>query len=133
MAYILDTCVCIEVIQRRGGAVLDHIAECPVGSVCISAVTLSEPNYGVEKSRDPERNRSALILFLASIPVLPYDDRAAQACGLIRAALECKGRIIEAMDMLIAAHALAAEATLITNKVRELRQVPGLPVTDWND
>jgi len=129
---MLDTCTCVEVIRRRGGVVLDRIQQRGRGEVSISAITLSELEYGVEKSRSPERNRVALLAFVAPIQVLAYDDRAAGAYGAIRAALEVAGLSIGPLDTLIAAHALSAGVTLVTANVREFSRVPGLRIEDWS-
>ena len=99
--------------------------------MCVSAITLSELEHGAAKSAAPERNRLALAEFMAPIVVLPYDDTVAPVYGRIRAHLETKGVGIGALDTLIAAHALAASVTLVTNNEKEFRRVPGLRVVNW--
>ncbi len=64
--------------------------------------------------------------------VLPYDDEAAQQYGYIRAQLEREGKVIGAMDIMIAAHALALGLKVITNNTREFQRIPGLEVEDWS-
>jgi tRNA(fMet)-specific endonuclease VapC len=69
--------------------------------------------------------------FLLPLEILPYDENAARAYGKIRPVLERGGRLIGSMDMLIAAHALSLQATLVTHNRREFQRVPGLKVEDW--
>lgn len=128
---MLDTNVCIDLIRQRAAAVLRHLQQLSPSEVCVSSITLSELEFGVAKSAAPERNRLALAEFMAPITVLAYSDMAAPAYGRIRAHLEANGTRIGALDTLIAAHALAAGLTLVTNNEREFRRVPGLQVVNW--
>jgi len=129
--FLLDTSICIEVIRKRGGKVLERIRQCAIGDAGISAITLAELGHGVAKSVQPERNRLALNLFCAPLEILPFDDAAAGVYGHIRADLERRGQCIGPMDLLIAAHALSANVTLATNNEREFRRVEGLRVENW--
>ncbi len=131
MRFMLDTNVCIDLIRRRSPAVLRHLQSNSPDDVCVSAITLSEMEYGVAKSSAPDRNRLALAEFMAPLTVLSYGDQVAPAYGRIRAHLESKGVGIGSLDTLIAAHALSAGLTLVTNNEREFRRVPGLRVVNW--
>ena len=131
MRYLLDTNICIYVIKRRPLRVVERLREAGLSEVGISTITLSELLYGVEKNSRPAQNRVALSHFVAHLEILPYDGRAAEAYGRIRAALERRGRPIGPLDLLIAGHALSLGSTLVTNNVREFRRVPGLPVENW--
>ena len=99
--------------------------------ICISAITLAELEYGVYNSLRPEQNQLALIAFLSSIAVVPFDADAAREYGLIRADLKKKETLIGANDLLIAAHARALGVTLVTNNTREFERVEGLKVENW--
>jgi tRNA(fMet)-specific endonuclease VapC len=131
MRFMLDTNVCIDLIRRRSPPILKQLLRLKPGDVCVSAITLSELEFGVAKSADPERNRLALAGFMTPIAVHSYDDAAAAVYGRIRDHLEAKGLGIGALDTLIAAHALAANLTLATGNEREFRRVPGLRVVNW--
>ncbi|OGV72518.1 MAG: hypothetical protein A3K19_32795 [Lentisphaerae bacterium RIFOXYB12_FULL_65_16] len=131
MRYLLDTDTCVDIIRQKLPAVLTRLRREPVGTVCISTITLSELDYGVEKSSDPDRNRIALTEFLTPLQVLPYDDRAATRYGAIRAGLEARGVPISSLDLLIAAHALSLGLTVVTGNGREFARVPGLQVENW--
>ncbi len=131
MQLMLDTCVCIAVIRRSPGSVLDRLLAHPVGSVGVSAITLAELELGVAKSRDAAKNRDALARFMLPLEVAPFDERAAAAYGPIRARLEAEGQSIGSLDMLIAAHALGLAVPLATTNPREFQRISGLEVFDW--
>jgi len=129
--YLLDTDICIYLIKRRPPGALVELQSKDISTVAISSITLSELEYGVAKSTQPQQNKLALAQFLAPLEILPYDDRAAAHYGPVRAQLEKLGTPIGPLDMLIAAHALAVEAILVTNNVREFSRVAGLVVENW--
>ena len=131
MTYLLDTNVCIEVIRRRTKSVVEKLRGQPIGEVAICTVTVAELEYGVTKSTQQARNKVALLQFLAPFEILPFDQEAARRYGIIRRQLEQKGQTIGPMDLLIAAQALSANLTLVTNNVGEFTRVEGLRVADW--
>jgi len=131
MRHMLDTNICIYLIKKRPPRVLRRLQRVNATDVCISAITLSELEYGVSKSAHPDRNKMALAGFLAPLEVLPYDDMAAREYGRLRAHLERNGTPIGSLDALIAAHALSLGLTLVTNNEREFRRVPGLKLKNW--
>ncbi|MFM8790506.1 MAG: PIN domain-containing protein, partial [Chthoniobacterales bacterium] len=92
---------------------------------------LYELRVGVEKSRDAAANRKLLADALAPFEVLPFDDAASQEAAKVRAELEKKGKGIGPYDTLIAGHALALGAILITSKTREFSRVRGLKLENW--
>ena len=94
-------------IKKKPEKLLKKFKKVNVEDIGISSITLSELEYGIEKSTRPEQNRLALAEFLSPITILEYDDNAAQYYGKIRIDLERKGKIIGAMDLLIAAHAMS--------------------------
>jgi len=131
MKYMLDTNICIYIIKKKPDKVIRHLRELRLSDVCISSITLSELEYGVEKSEQRDRNKIALAKFIAPIEVIAYDDLAAARYGGIRSFLEKNGISIGALDMLIAAHALAEDLILVTNNEREFKRVPGLKIENW--
>jgi tRNA(fMet)-specific endonuclease VapC len=74
----------------------------------------------------------ALTQFIAPLEILPYDDEASQYYGDLRVHLEKHGTPIGALDMLIAAHALSVDCTLVTNNEKEFIRVPELKIVNWN-
>lgn len=128
---MLDTSICVDLMRGRGAALFKRLEHCKIGEAGISVITLAELEHGVEKSAKPEQNRTMLYTFCSPLEIVPFDHEAAVAYGAIRAELERSGRIIGPMDMLIAAHALAEGATLVTNNEREFQRVVGLAIENW--
>ena len=133
--WLLDSNICIYLINRRPGyeRLLERFDRRDYGALLISAITLAELEFGVAKSARGAENRSRLELFLARFEIAPFDARAAAAYGTLRAALENRGTPIGPLDTQIAAHAIALDATLVTNNVREFGRVGGLSVENWLD
>ena len=131
MRYLLDTNICIYIIKEKPEVILHKLNKALVSGVGISSITLSELEYGVQKSSRVEQNALNLLRFLTIFEIVPYDDKAAREYGLIRVALEKKGQPIGGMDMLIGAHAKSVGATLVTNNEREFRRIVGLHVENW--
>ena len=127
---LLDTNICIYVINARPPEVLARFRQHRLGDIGLSSVVVAELAWGVAKSGSA-RNRQALEMFLAPLAVQPFDAAAAWAYGSLRAELERRGTPIGAMDMMIAAHALSLNAPLVTHNIREFAQVPGLHLADW--
>ena len=131
MKLMLDTNICIYIIKQQPAAVLKRFLEYQLGEICISSITLAELRFGVAKSAYRDKNAGALDEFIIPLEVIPFDEEAALVYGDIRAALEKAGTPIGSMDMLIAAHAVSLNVTLVTNNTREFERVPGLTVVDW--
>ena len=133
MKCLLDTNICIYLIKRRPAQVIERFKAFAYGEIGVSAITVAELQYGVEKSQRREENRAALTQFLLPLVIVDFDDRAAIAYGEIRAALASMGRPIGSLDMLIAAQAASLNVALITNNVGEFSRVPGLVSENWVD
>lgn len=131
MKWMLDTDTCMAVIRRQPEKALKKLRGKNIGQVGISSVTLSELSFGVEASARPEQNLEALREFLLPLEIAAYDETCAFRYGPIRAKLKKKGRPIGSLDTMIAAHALALDAILVTHNTRELGQVEGLRLEDW--
>ena len=127
---LLDTNICIHVINAKPPAVLERFRQHRMGEIGLCSVVAAELAYGVAKSGSA-RNRQALEMFLAPLIILPFDDAALWAYGDLRAELERKGTPIGALDTMIAAHALSQQSTLVTNNTREFARVPGLALENW--
>ncbi|MBK8904813.1 MAG: type II toxin-antitoxin system VapC family toxin [Anaerolineaceae bacterium] len=131
MNYFLDTNICIYIINKRPPSIVEKLMQFSPQELGISAIVVSELQYGVAKSSQSERNRQLLDAFLRPFQIVPYDTAAAEAYGFIRADLEKKGQPIGREDLLIAAHALSADLTLVTNNEAEFKRVPNLRVENW--
>lgn len=131
MKFMLDTNTCIYIIKQKSAKTLKRFYSHDVGDIGISSITLAELHYGVSKSQHVQQNRQALAEFILPLEIADFDEKAAKTYGDIRAALEKAGTPISSMDMLIGAHALGLGITLITNNVREFKQIKGLKIVDW--
>lgn len=131
MQYLLDTNICIYLIKQKPPKVLARFQTLPPSEIGLSSITVAELEYGVAKSQQPEKNRSALMQFLIALEIVEFDQAAASAYGAIRSDLERRGLVIGAMDMLIAAHAMSLNVTLVTNNLREFSHIPNLLLENW--
>jgi tRNA(fMet)-specific endonuclease VapC len=128
---MLDTSICVDLIRSRSVSLVRRLTSLKVGDVGISCITLAELAFGVEKSREPEKNRKALAQFITSLIVAPFDQNAAMLYGAIRQSLERAGQTIGALDALIAAHALSLGLTLVSHNTREFQRIAALRIEDW--
>ncbi|RPJ39514.1 MAG: type II toxin-antitoxin system VapC family toxin [Planctomycetaceae bacterium] len=131
MNYLLDTNICIYIINKKPPAVLKRVQSKQPGQVAISTITLAELEYGVARSRYPDRNRIALLEFLLPFTILDFDQEACMEYGQIRALLDVKGKPVGSMDLLLAAQAKAHNLILVTNNEKEFAQVDGLRIENW--
>ena len=128
--YMLDTNICIYLMKHQPPEVAARFAQCYVGDVVISAITLAELEYGVACSGVQQaRNRKALDDFLQEVPAAPFDAAAAAVYGPTRLATRQRQR--DALDKLIASHALAMGVTLVTNNLADFDAYPGLQLENW--
>lgn len=129
--YLLDTNICIYTLSGRHADLAERIDRLESGTALISVIVYGELMYGIAKSRRPNDARQRLTVLLQRVAVAELPTAAAARYGGIRAALERGGMPIGANDLWIAAHARAADLTLVTNNEREFRRVPGLKVENW--
>ena len=127
---MLDTDICIYVINARPAAVLEKFLAHETEGLGISAVTAGELHFGVRKSGS-RRNTLALEKFLAPLEIADFTAGAARVYGELRSALEKKGAPIGALDTQIAAHAMALGVTLVSNNMREFKRIPKLALENW--
>lgn len=129
---MLDTNIVSDLVRNPQGSVTQHIIKVGSETICISIITAAELRYGCA------RKGSAKLLanveaILGSIQVLPFDVPADAEYGGIRAELEAAGKPIGPNDLLIAAHAYALGAVLVTANTGEFSRVRGLQVENWLD
>lgn len=129
--YLLDTNICIYIRQERPEPVLRRFRRLRPGEAALSVITYGELIYGAAKSLQREAALERLRELLHWLPALPLPESAAEAYGTTRADLAAKGEMIGNNDLWIAAHALAAGMTLVTNNEKEFRRVRGLKVQNW--
>ena len=120
------------IVRGRSAAARDRLlALSDSETACISAVTEAEIRYGLAKRPEASALKALMESFLANMNVLPWGRPEADAYGALRFRLERAGRTLGGMDLMIAAHAVATAATLVTND-RALAQVEGLKASvNW--
>ena len=128
--YLLDTNMASYVIKGNVQNVRERLLKVPMAEVGISVVTEAELRYGIARRPDAARLRIAVEEFLLRVEVLPWDSEAAKHYAELRADLEKKGEPMGNLDIMIAAHALAAEVVLVTHD-RGFRRVKELKIEDW--
>jgi tRNA(fMet)-specific endonuclease VapC len=133
MRYLLDTNTLIYIINARPHheALLERFQREAAEDLAVSTITLAELRYGIAKSQRREANRRAFQQALETITAVPFDARAAERYGTVRAELEVMGGPIGPLDTLIAAHALSLDLTLVTSNEREFARVRRLRVENW--
>ena len=129
--YLLDTNICIYIRQNKPEQVLRRFRKLRPGEAVLSVITYGELLYGAAKSADCTAALDRLRELVHLLPAMPLPETAAEAYGAMRAELESKGQMIGNNDLWIAAHALAAGLTLVTNNEKEFRRVRGLKVQNW--
>lgn len=128
--YLLDTNILSDLIRNPQGKAAKRIAKVGEDNVCTSIVVAAELRYGCARSGS-RRLIEAVEELLSEIDILPFDVPADAAYGMIRAALEAAGKPIGGNDLLIAAHAQAIAATIVTANEGEFKRVRGLKVENW--
>lgn len=128
--YMLDTNM-VSIVLRGDPVVLARLQSVPMAALCVSSVTHAEIMYGLARKPHAERLHRAVGEFLRRVDVLSFDQRASAHYGVFRHAIEQAGKSLSALDMMIAAHADAVDAVLVTHD-RAFRQIPDLAVEDWS-
>jgi tRNA(fMet)-specific endonuclease VapC len=128
--YLLDTNIISDLTRNPAGKITKRIAEVGEASICTSIVVASELRFGIAKNSSL-RLKHQLNQVLELIAVLPLDSPIEFHYAEIRVYLEREGLPIGANDLLIAAHGLALNLTVVTANVREFSRVPNLVVENW--
>ncbi len=129
--YMLDTNIASHVIKGDIPAIRQRLVNVPMHSITVSVVTEAELRYGVAKRGHPHGLSSRVQAFLIRVSVLPWTSDVARVYADLRAACEAAGTTLAPMDMMIAAHAKAADAILVTRDRAFGRAPGGLIVEDW--
>ena len=129
--YVLDTCICVDLMRGQLPFAYDIMRNCNPGQFAIPAIVVAELEFGIEKSNDPIKTRRLTERFLAPFEIAPFDATCARAYGAIRNQLRQDSSPIGPNDMLIAATAMALQATLVSGNLREFKRVKGLRLESW--
>ncbi len=133
MTYLLDTNVCIRLLNNTSLAVRNRLAMEQSENIYLCTVVQLELYYGAYRSANPEPNIALLERFFSQFSSLPLDVQSARITGEIRAQLAALGTPIGPYDVQIAAIALANNLTLVTHNTREFGRVEGLQIEDWEE
>jgi tRNA(fMet)-specific endonuclease VapC len=128
--YMLDTNIISDLIRNPQGKGARRIAKVGEQNICTSIVVAAELRYGCAKSGSTKLLKAVEDL-LGEINVLPLDVPVDAEYGAIRTELEAAGKPIGSNDMLIAAHACAIDATIVTTNTTEFKRIRGLKVENW--
>ncbi len=128
--YLLDTNMLSDLLRNPGGHTSRRLAVVGESAVCTSIIVASELRYGAAKKGSPQLT-ARIEQLLASLEVLPLDQDADRRYAEIRSHLDRSGTPIGPNDLLIAAHALALDLTLVTDNVVEFGRVPRLALENW--
>jgi tRNA(fMet)-specific endonuclease VapC len=128
--YLLDTNILSDAIKNPHGACAEKIASAEAGSLCTSIVVAAELRFGAAKKGAPELSRRINQL-LEAIEIAPLGAGSDLHYANLRCDLERQGLTIGANDMLIAAHALAMGAVLVTDNIREFSRIVDLTIQNW--
>ncbi len=112
--YLLDTNVISHIMQGRDSKLLARLSKLGVGQAAISSVTLAEIEYGIQRRGPSLKLRNALTQVMLHMDVLPWDAAAATCYGELCSSLETLGINLSDFDMMIASHAVALKATLVS-------------------
>jgi len=130
LRYLLDTNIISDLMRHPGGQVANRIGKLGEESICTSIVVAAELRYGAQKSGSI-RLRERVDLLLSALEVLPLEPPADRRYGALRHHLTRHGTPIGPNDLLIAAHALTNDLTLVTANTREFARVPALRIENW--
>jgi len=129
---MLDTNMASYVIKGHPAEARQRLAILPMESIVVSVITQAELFYGLARKGHPAALTSLIREFLLRVQVLPWDEGVATVYGNLRASCVASGIALGALDMMIAAHAVATKATLVTHdKVFSLVPDEVLTVEDW--
>ena len=130
--YLLDTDICSYLINRRYKALSAKFNAVPRELIAVSAITKAETWFGLEWLQIGFRRRLIADEFYSSVRVLAWPEEAASVYGDIRARLRRTNQNIGLNDVMIAAHAIALDATLVTNNTRHFSRIgPPLKLENW--
>ena len=129
--YHLDTNICVAYLRGRNLDLRKKVDSVDRNSIKLPSLVKGELLFGAYKSGRIEKNLKQTLDFCSLYEIIPFDDFVLDTYGQIRAALELKGQKIGANDTIIAATALAHNATFVTNNVKEFSRIEGLLLEDW--
>ncbi len=129
--YLLDTNICIFLIKKKNQQLIEKLKKNYNKGIFISTLTLAELEFGVENSDHKEKNRISLIEFLTIFEILNFEQKDTRAFGIIKSDLRKSGKMIGAMDALLAAQSISRNLIFVTNNTKEFERIKNLSIEDW--
>jgi len=129
--YLLDTNICIYIINKRPSEVFDRFQRIQLMQLHIPTIAIFELYFGLEKNQSHQRNRSFLENFIAPLTVTGFSIEAAKCAAKIRYQLRKQGTSIGAYDIQIAAIAISENMVLLTNNTKEFARIEDLKLENW--
>ncbi|XDD49680.1 type II toxin-antitoxin system VapC family toxin [Leptospira sp. WS92.C1] len=129
--YLLDTNICIYIINQKPESVYKKFKKIKLENIYISSITEFELKYGVQKSLHFERNLKILEEFLSYLNILPFVSEDSNKAAKIRVELERVGKPIGPFDLLIASQALSNQLILVTNNEKEFVRIKNIKIENW--
>lgn len=131
MKYLLDTNICIGLLNNKDLAFITHLQQLSPDDVFLCSIVKGELIWRAKKSLHREKNEKKLKIFFNEFVCLPFDDSCAEIYGEIRSYLEQSGNLIGGNDLMIAATAISHDLTLVTRNVREFSRISSLKMIEW--
>jgi len=129
--FLLDTNACIAYLTGRSKPLMDRLRKIPPDDVALCSVVKAELFFGARKSARATANLARLASFFGPLVSIPFDDKAAESYGHLRADLDKRGTPIGPNDLLIASIAVAHGLTIVTRNTKEFGQISAARVEDW--
>jgi tRNA(fMet)-specific endonuclease VapC len=130
--YLLDTDIVIYSVRGRHRSIAERIAQLAPSDYAISVITRAELVLGLHLAPDVHRSHLRTRQFLNEAPILDWGQEAADTYARLRSRLQAKGRVIDHLDLMIAAHAISLGSILVTNNIHHFgRLAPELAIEDW--
>lgn len=131
MTYLLDTNVCIKLLNNSSSAIVNELKRHEPEEIYLSTIVHLELYYGAYKSQRKEQNLAKLQRFISQFNTLFFDEQSAKIAGAIRSNLSSQGIPIGPYDLQIAAIAIVNDLILITHNVKEFSRIENLKYQDW--
>ncbi len=131
MTYLLDTNICIYGLKNKYPSLTQKLFQIHPDEIAVSAVTVSELEYGAAKSKWSQQTSFRMHMFLSAFTILPFSQQDGVKAGQIRDFLEEQGRIIGPYDIQIAAQGVSRGLIVVTHNTKEFNRVPDICLEDW--
>jgi tRNA(fMet)-specific endonuclease VapC len=130
--YLLDTNICIYVIQTKSSKVITRFKECDINEIGISTITMAEMEFGICGCIRIDEAMQGFLNFVTPLEIVDFTSADAHEYGKIRHHLKQIGKPIGGTDLMIAAQAISRDIILVTNTEKEFSRVPGIKIENWS-